>query len=215
MMRYLLRGFVGFVLAFILLQMFAYLQQPDYANYPPRGTVIVAFGDSLTEGVGGNGKGYPEIVAERIGLPIINAGISGDTTESALSRLERDVLSRNPDIVLVALGGNDALQKKSKEQTFANLRTIIDRIQKNGSVTILIGIRGRALSDPYNEHFEKLAKDTRSIYIPDMLDGIFGDGRYMSDAVHPNARGYEKIADRITPVLQSVLSDVIPKEATR
>lgn len=203
--------FIGIILLAVALALWAIsllTLKPDYANYPPRGNTIVALGDSLTEGVGGNGKGYPELVSERLGIPVRNAGRAGDTTADALGRLERDVLNQKPDIVLIALGGNDALRKLPEEETFANLRKIIERVQASGAVTILIGIRGRALSDPYDEQFEKLAKDTRSLYIPDILDDIFGDGRYMSDAVHPNARGYEKIADRITPILQSVLAEV-------
>jgi lysophospholipase L1-like esterase len=207
-MKYVVWAFAGFALALALLWVSAYLEQPNYANYPPTGTTIVAFGDSLTEGVGGGGKGYPEIIGERIGLPVINAGVSGDTTGSALLRLERDVLSKNPNIVLIALGGNDALRKLPEEETFANLRTIIDRVQATGAMTILIGVRGRGLSDPYKKRFEKLAKDTRSAYIPDILDEIFANGRYMSDPIHPNALGYQKIADRITPVLMQILASV-------
>lgn len=207
---------IGLLAAALILWAFSPLVlKPDYANYPPRGSNIVALGDSLTEGIGGNGRGYPEIVSERLGTPIINAGRAGDTTADALGRLEQDVLDRKPDIVLVALGGNDALRRIPQDETFANLRIITERIQTSGAVTILVGVRGRALSDPYDERFERLAQETRSFYIPDILDGLFGDGRYMSDAVHPNARGYEKIADRITPVLQGILADIIPKGAMR
>jgi lysophospholipase L1-like esterase len=197
---------VGIILASYFLV--SYFQKPDLKNFPPRGTKIIAFGDSITEGVGGNGKGYPELVGERIGIQIINAGISGNTTADGAARLETDVINKSPDIVLVALGGNDALRKNPEEETFANLRNIIDRIQSTGAMTILIGVRGRALSDPYEERFKLLAEETGSYYVPNILDGLFANPKYMSDAVHPNSAGYEKIADRLAPIIQDILSSV-------
>jgi len=84
---------------------------PKVANLGSRGTSIIAFGDSLTAGYGASaGEDYPSRLSALIATPIINAGISGDTTESALARVDADVTPRDPRIVIVGLGGNDFLR---------------------------------------------------------------------------------------------------------
>src|SRR5687768_10343541 len=103
---------------------------PAVTNLDSRGSTIVAFGDSLTSGHGaGPGEDYPSRLSERIGLPIVNAGISGDTTEGALARVDQDVLSQNPRIVIVGLGGNDLIRRVPLASTEANLRAIIRKVQ--------------------------------------------------------------------------------------
>ena len=105
------------------------------ASYPitnakPTGTHIIAFGDSLTEGKGaGKKRAYPAILSEKLGVPIFNQGISGNTTEDGLKRLKRDVLDHDPKIVLMGLGGNDFLHKRDKDATFDNLRQMIKAVQ--------------------------------------------------------------------------------------
>src|SRR5215212_11260441 len=80
-------------------------------NIASRGSAIIAFGDSLTAGYGANpGEDYPSRLSTMIGATIVNAGVNGDTTESALARVDADVLARDPRIVLVGLGGNDLLR---------------------------------------------------------------------------------------------------------
>src|SRR5207244_1517883 len=81
------------------------------ANLDSHGMSVIAFGDSLTAGYGAQpGEDYPSKLSALIGTQVVNAGVSGDTTESALARIDNDVLTRNPRIVLVGLGGNDFLQ---------------------------------------------------------------------------------------------------------
>lgn len=82
----------------------------DVTNYPPENGPVVAFGDSLTAGVGAtNGQDYVSQLAQKAGVTILNEGVSGDTTEEALARLQADVLARNPSVVIVWLGGNDII----------------------------------------------------------------------------------------------------------
>lgn len=170
-------------------------------NAPPRGNVIVAFGDSLIVGVGATpGNDFVSRTSRAIGIPISNAGLSGDTTRAALSRTD-EVLMQKPHVVLISLGGNDALKKIPKAETEQNLVTIVQRFQAEGAVTIVLGVRGGLLGDPYESMYERVARQTGSILIPDILDGLFGDARYMSDAVHPNDAGYERIASRVAPVV--------------
>lgn len=91
-------------------------QLANVANFPPGNGPIIAFGDSLTAGVGSTGgNSYVNQLEELIDEDIINAGVSGDTTEEALDRLEEDVLSQNPRAVIVWLGGNDHLARYYEE----------------------------------------------------------------------------------------------------
>src|SRR5687768_13408228 len=91
------------------------------ANLDSGGTSIIAFGDSLTAGYGAQeGEAYPARLAARLSVPVVNAGVSGDTTESALDRIQNDVLSANPRIVIIGLGGNDFLRGMPISTTEAN-----------------------------------------------------------------------------------------------
>lgn len=179
---------------------------PNITNYPPKGLQVVALGDSLTHGEGASeGHDWPTLVGKRLGITIGNEGVNGNTSAQALDRLDRDVLSLHPDIVIVTIGGNDHLQNVPDDTTFANIRTIISKVQATGAVVMLIGVRGRLLNDVWEERFAALAEETGSLYMEDILKGLFGDERYMSDTIHPNDAGYERIADRITPLLGELL----------
>ena len=87
-----------------------WMRAPTYTNLPPHGGLAwVAFGDSLTAGVGANpGKDYPALLSRELGIPIVNAGTSGHTTRDGLERLPQ-VLRMKPRVVLLCLGGNDSL----------------------------------------------------------------------------------------------------------
>ncbi len=174
-------------------------------NYPPKDGPIVAFGDSLVAGVGSTpGNDFVSVLSTKIGEPIINLGISGDTTAGGLARID-SLLDENPRVVILLLGGNDFIRKVPREETFSNLRTFIDKIQAGGSAVVLLGVRGGLISDSADELFEDLAKETGSAYVPNVLSGLFADSRYMSDAIHPNDAGYAKVADKVYKVLKDVI----------
>lgn len=184
--------------------------QYPLTNFPPKGTTIVALGDSLTVGMGSseNRNGYVSVLEQRFGVKIINKGVGGNTTRDALARLNDDVLSYHPDIVIVLIGSNDYLRQELHEDTFKNLSTIITRIQEQGAVVILIGARGGALTDTFAEDFEIIAKKTGSAFVPGILDGILGNAKLMSDEIHPNDAGYLKMADKIAPVFGGIILSV-------
>lgn len=163
-------------------------------------------GDSLTAGVGASDPthGLVTQLEQRLNVSIINKGVSGDTTKDALARLP-DVLSEKPDILIVLLGGNDYLKHVPEAETFANLRTIITKAQSEGALVILVAIRGGLLADHFAAQFKALAKETGSLHVADALDGIIGNPTLMSDEIHPNDRGYEKMVDRIAPQLEIAL----------
>jgi len=170
------------------------------------GNTIVAFGDSLVEGVGAReGNDFVSLVSSDIGEDIINMGKSGDTTSSALQRLEKDVLTKNSKIVIILLGGNDYLQRISIDSTFENLETIVKEIQKTGAIVVLLGVRVGVLKDIYASHYKKLVRDTNAYYVPNVLQDIIGNANRLYDTIHPNDAGYRIIADRVSPVVLDIL----------
>lgn len=184
---------------------FLFWKSAPITNYPPKGDTIIVFGDSLVSGVGATpGKDFVSRVELSLGRSILNLGVPGDTTGKALSRIG-EALEQNPDIVLILLGGNDFLQKIPKSETERNLISIIQKFQSVGAVTVVLGVRGGLLSDSNDDMYKRVAKQTGSMLIPDVLDGLFGDKRYMSDAVHPNDAGYEHIAARVLPTVIKIL----------
>jgi lysophospholipase L1-like esterase len=177
----------------------------DIKNYPSSGTEIIAFGDSLVEGVGSTpNKDFVSILSQKIGKNIINLGVSGDTTEDGLKRIS-EIEKYNPKIVILLLGGNDALRRIPKEKTFNNLGLIIQNIQSKGSVVLLLGVKGTLLGDRYKSEFEKISKKYKTAYVPNVLDDLFGNPKFMSDGIHPNDAGYKIIAEKIYPELIPLL----------
>lgn len=174
-------------------------------NYPSQGTDIVAFGDSLVFGEGASrGHDFVSLLSQSIGQPISNLGVPGDTTAQGLARIH-ELDTYHPKVVLLLLGGNDAIHKIPKEQVFQHLANILVELQKRGAIVLLLGVRGAVFSDPYASEFQKLADTYGAAYVPDVLDGLFGNPTYMSDEVHPNDAGYARIAARVEPVLKKLL----------
>ena len=175
-------------------------------NLDSRGTALVAFGDSLTAGYGaGPGEDYPSRLSALVHQPIVNAGVSGDTTESALARIDADVLDRNPRVVLVGLGGNDFLRRVDIAATEANLRTIVRKIEARGAMVVLLGFRFPNIGPTYESMYDRVAKDEGCLLVPDMLAGILRDPSLKSDEVHPNGRGYALMAERVAGPLEKLL----------
>jgi lysophospholipase L1-like esterase len=176
-------------------------------NLRSSGSAVIAFGDSLTAGYGvSKGEDYPSRLSALSGIEVVNAGVSGDTTESALERIEPDVLSRNPRIVLVGLGGNDFLRSVPIATTEANLRTIVRRSQGAGAMVVLLGFEFPSITTSYAKMYERVASEEGCLLVPDMLDGIIGNPALKSDEIHPNAPGYELMAERVEKPLKRLIT---------
>lgn len=179
----------------------------DLKNHPPTATgPWIAFGDSLTEGYGASrGEDYPSVFSKLTGIKVKNLGIAGNTTQDGLSRLE-EAAQMKPRVVLLCLGGNDTLRQVPRETTFANLGKMIDRFHREGSFVVLIGVQSASLlRDKNDEHFEQLAEEKQVLLIENILKGVIFDRSLMSDRIHPNDKGYEKIAKRFVEELTPYL----------
>jgi acyl-CoA thioesterase-1 len=202
--RILLLSVIGFLL-------FACERGGDYSsvrNLDSPGKNVIAFGDSLTEGVGARrGEDYPSLLARELQRPVINAGRRGDTTAQGLARLERDVLKRNPRLVIVMFGGNDYLRRVPLSNASKNLEEIVMRIQQQGAMVVLLGIKLGLFTDEYGPVYKKLAKQYDALLIPRVLKGILSDRKLKSDSIHPNGAGYRLMAERILKQVRPLLHE--------
>ncbi len=174
-------------------------------NYPPKNNIVVAFGDSLVEGYGSTaGHDFVSLLSQKLNRQIINLGVSGNTTAEGLARIDT-VLARDPGTVVVLFGGNDYLRNIPEAETFDNLRQIVSTLQSKGIFVVLLGVQGGIFNDHFQASFEKLAKETGAVYVPNVLLGLFGNPKYMFDAVHPNDLGYAKIADKVYGVIRNYI----------
>jgi len=178
--------------------------------------VIVAFGDSLTAGLGVPAdQAYPAVLAAKLkadGYPyrVVNAGVSGDTTAGGLRRLDW-ALRLAPQIVIVELGTNDALRGQDLATVRANLDQIVGRFQAAGARVLIAGMKlppnyGLRYTTEFQKMYEDVAKQRRAALMPFFLDGVGGDPRLnQPDGIHPTAEGYRIIVDRLWPYLRPLL----------
>ena len=174
-----------------------FVSQPQVKKRSIPYDTIICFGDSLTFGTGAvPGMDYPSQLSKMILKPVINAGAPGDTTASALTRLQRDVLSRSPDMVLITLGGNDLKNGVAKDVAFKNLKRIVESIQGQGARVIIGGLRFPLRDRGFARGYKDLADQTGAVLIPDIFKDIIGNRSLMSDPIHPNGNGYKIMAQR-------------------
>jgi acyl-CoA thioesterase-1 len=181
---------------------------------PPH--VLVAFGDSLTAGLGVRPEeSYPSRLEARLRAAgydyrVVNAGVSGDTTAGGLRRVDWALKSK-PEIVIVALGANDGLRGQDLKSVRSNLDAIVARFQKAGAHVLLAGMEmppnyGARYTTDFRAIFAEVARKRGATFMPFLLTGVAGDPRLnQSDGIHPTAEGYAAVSDRLWPYLQPLL----------
>jgi acyl-CoA thioesterase-1 len=179
--------------------------------------VIVAFGDSLTAGLGVTPENsYParlqaKLRAEGYAYRVVNAGASGDTTAGGLRRVDW-ALKNTPDIVIVALGANDALRAQDLASVRANLDAIVTRFQKAGARVLLVGMEvppnyGDRYASDFRRLYAEVARKRGVAFMPFLLDGVAGNAALnQSDGIHPTVEGYRIIVDHLWPYLEPLLT---------
>jgi acyl-CoA thioesterase-1 len=181
---------------------------------------ILALGDSLTAGYGLSRKqAYPALIGGKMRtanyqFEVINAGSSGDTTAGGLRRLPPLLRRKKIDVLILALGINDAFRGVSIEQMRSNLQAMIDQTRaRHPNVSIIIaGMQlPLASSDGYvrafGEMFGALAEKNRAALIPYLLEGVGGDPELNQfDRIHPNAAGQRVLAENVWRVLEPILA---------
>lgn len=170
----------------------------EIKNINSTGKNIICFGDSITFGYGAAPQdAYPLVLAKMTDIPVINAGIDGDTSLEALRRLRTDVLEREPLLVIIEFGGNDFLRKIPKETTLNNIKEMVEKTQERGAMVAIVDISTGMFLGEYRKVLRNLAKEKNAIFIPGILNGIITNPSLKSDFLHPNADGYKMIAEKI------------------
>jgi len=189
--------------------------EPSAADRPR----IVAFGDSLTAGLGvAAEESYPAQLQRRLDnaelrYRVINAGVSGDTSAGGVRRVAW-VLKSKPRVVILELGANDGLRGLSLQETSGNLAQIIRQFKKASVTVVLAGMKlppnyGAEYTSGFESIYAKLAKEYRLTLIPFFLDGVAGSvSLTQADGIHPTAEGYRTIVDNVMKVVKPLLEQL-------
>jgi acyl-CoA thioesterase I len=195
------------------------------ANAAPPATVtrtdapkILAFGDSLTVGLGlTERESYPFLLQEKLKAAgyeyeVINAGVSGDTTSGGVERIDWALNQPNVEVLILELGANDMLRGQSVAQMKNNLREIIRRAKAKNVKVLLCGMLappslGGDYIREYAAAFRDLAKEEQVAFLPFFLEGVGGIKTLnQADGIHPNAEGAKRITETVykavTPLLE-------------
>lgn len=183
-----------------------------------RNTTILYLGDSLTEGFGVEShEAYPALIDRkfkntgRLNIRTINGGYSGSTTASAFSRLKWYSRAK-PDIVVIALGANDGLRGLPTETMQKNLEKAIEFALSNDMKVLLCGMQappnyGKGYTDEFKRIFLNLSQKYQVTFVPFLLENVAGIfNKNLPDAIHPNPKGHQQIAETVFPFLNQLFS---------
>ena len=185
------------------------------ANAP---TVLV-FGDSLSAGYGIDvDQSWPALLQSRLESQgyehrVINASISGETTEGGVTRIASTLKNFRPDLVILELGGNDGLRGFPTERMKANLQTIIEETKASGAAVIMLGIRiptnyGPRYTGAFENVYRELADESGVLWIEFFMEGIALDKELMQDdGIHPNARAQSILLNNAWPIIRQALAE--------
>lgn len=178
------------------------------------GPIVLVMGDSLSAAYGiEREEGWVSLLAERLDgdARVINASISGETTSGGAQRFPEIIGQRQPDIVLLELGGNDGLRGLPPTQMQANLASMIEQSQDAGAKVLLLGIDippnyGQAYRDAFTGVYHSLAEEYDVALVPFLLEDVALDNTLMqSDGIHPTAEAQPIILENVWPALEPLL----------
>jgi lysophospholipase L1-like esterase len=193
---------IGALLAAFLLLAAGCGQQAKLPRLAPD-AVVLAFGDSLIYGTGANEEeNYPAHLARMTGRRVVRDGVPGEVSATGLGRLPAALDEHQPRLLILCHGGNDFLRRLPKEQAAENVRAMIRLAKSRGVDVLLIGTPeiGFTLTPP--EFYAGIAKQFGIPYEGDVLTKILRNGDLKSDQIHPNARGYRLMAERVADLLR-------------
>lgn len=184
-----------------------------YAQQP---TKVLVMGDSLSAGYGIDiEKSWVSLLEKELtkknDVQIINASVSGETSSGGNNRLGALLNEHKPDIVILELGGNDALRGQPLKLLEKNLQAMIDSSKKNNAEVLLTGMQippnyGARYSNQFKELYPKLAEKNNIALVPFLLEGIGGRPELMQrDGIHPTAEAQPIIVNNVKPALEKML----------
>lgn len=166
--------------------------------------MVLAFGDSLTNGFGvGYESSYPKYIEKKTALNVVNAGVDGEFSHAGLLRLPK-LLEDKPDLVILCHGANDILCQLSKERLKKNLLAMLTLIKESGAKVLLVGIPDYyGFGYEVDEVYRLVAEEMDVLLEDEVMQDITLNDSLKNDDVHPNEKGYEKMADRFIELLSS------------
>lgn len=164
--------------------------------------VLLAFGDSLTHGTGaGTDEAYPAVLAGLLGREVVNAGVSGEVSAAGLKRLPELLAEYQPALVILCHGGNDFLRRLDRAEVIGNLREMIALCQESGAEVLLVGVPQVGLFLSADPLYGELAEEFALPYEEKALAKILSERELKSDQIHPNARGYALLAEKLAALI--------------
>ncbi len=201
------RGAIAFLLLITTLQLIGCGGGPTIKKLNSS-SVIVAFGDSLTFGYGaGQDDSYPMVLAGLINCQVLNSGVPGEDSSAALRRLPGVLERESADLVILCSGGNDMLQKQSRQKMKANLEQMIQLIKGAGAEVLLIGVPEPGLRLKVPDLYEDLAQQHQLPYDGGTISEVLSSAALKSDLVHPNEEGYKLMAEAFFALIQKSTED--------
>src|SRR5688500_9559201 len=188
--------------AFLILLIWGCSERPKMERLAAD-AVVLAFGDSLTFGTGANeDESYPAQLERLIGRRVVRAGVPGEVTAQALARLPEALDEHAPRLLLLCIGGNDFLRRLGNQQAERNVREMVKLARSRGVAVMLIGTPepGFTVSPP--AFYSSIAKEFRLPYEEGIIGQVLKDASLKADPIHPNARGYRLIAERLADQLK-------------
>ena len=237
-------GFTAFTCALLVTAIFSLTScggsSGDNSNF-----TIVCFGDSITEGMSAvtagsvdETKSYPAFLQEKVTADVINSGVSGDTSDDALARINSDLLENDPDIVIICLGANDFLNSDAADLSTtlntikSNIKNIITQLDTKERIVFVAKfynedsardmLAGKGITnstdqddiiDQCNTVFEDI-KNTSTTnltdieLIDDIWTGVWGTANMSTDGIHPKASGYQIMADTYFSWMKEYLEEL-------
>jgi lysophospholipase L1-like esterase len=165
--------------------------------------VVLAFGDSITFGTGaGESQSYPAVLQGLIGRKVYAAGVPGEVSAAGLARLPAAIEYYKPQLLILCHGGNDFLRKLGRKQTAENIRAMVRAARDQGLAVMLIAVPEPGLMPSPPDFYQDIAKEFGIPYEDQALAKILRDNELKSDLIHPNARGYARLAQAVAEVLK-------------
>lgn len=175
---------------------------PQLSPVPPDGTIL-AVGDSITYGTGASPEtSYPAVLQRLSGYRVVNAGVPGETTEGGLARLPELLHQEQPSLVLLCLGGNDFLRRLDEGKAEQHLRAMVTMMRERRISVVLIGVPKLGFGLEVPTWYRTIAGEAKIPYEGKVLKSVLSDHSLKADPIHPNAAGYQRVAEAVLNLLR-------------